>query len=248
MPTKFTLQNVRPFAAGADLTTRSNRFEVSLEAESKDTTAFTASGNTWHEELSGIRTATVTGAGQWEAGDLSMVDDSAFANLGATQPLSLCPGGAADGALTYLTAFNRQSYGLGGAVGDVIPWSGTWISNWGMARGLVLATPSARTATGTGAILQMPVAVNVGQFLVGTVHVMSLAGTATPSVTVTVQSAAAIGFASPTTRLTFNTQSTIGGQVFRIAGPITDLFYRVSYTIAGTTPSILFMSAAGVSA
>jgi hypothetical protein len=244
---RFTLQNVRPFVAGADLTTRSNRFEISMEAESKDATAFTATGNTWHEELSGIRTVTVDGAGQWEAGDLSMVDDSSFANLGATTPLTLCPQTAADGSLAYLTAFNRQAYTLGGAVGDVVPWSGHWIGNWSLARGYVMANPSARTVTGVGSVFQLP-ATLAGQYLVGSLHVMSIAGTATPGVALTIQSSAVVGMTSPTTRLTFNNQTAIGGQVFRIAGPITDTFYRASWTITGTTPSLLFMSAIGVSA
>lgn len=244
--TKFILQNVRPFVAGADLTTRSNRFEMSMEAESKDTTAFAPSGPVWHEELSGIRTVTVDGAGQWEAGDLSMVDDSSFAGLGASSPLTLAPQGAVDGSLAYMTAFNRQAYSLGGAVGDVVPWSGHWIGNWSLARGAILAPPAARTVTGSGTILQLP-AVLAGQYLVGTLHCMGVSGT-TPSAAVTIQSAATAGFSGPTTRLTFGAQSAIGGQVFRIAGPITDTYYRVSWTISGTTPSLLIMSAAGVSA
>jgi hypothetical protein len=247
MPTKFVLKNVRPFVAGADLTTRSNRFELSMEAESKDATAFAPSGDVWHEELSGIRTVTVDGAGQWEAGDLSMVDDTSFANLGGTNPLTIAPQGAADGALAYLTAFNRQSYSLGGSVGDVIPWGGHWVGNWSLARGLVLATPAARTATGNGTILQLPTGVLANQYLVGSLHVVGLSGTA-PGVTLTIQTAASAGFASPTTRLTFNAQTTLGGQIFRIAGPITDQYVRASWTIAGTTPSVLFMSAVGVSA
>ena len=243
---KFTLQNVRLFAAGADLTTRNNRAEMSMEAESKDATAFTATGNTWHEELAGIKTVTVDGAGQWEAGDLSMVDDSAFAMLGATAPLTLCPQTAVDGSLAYLTAFNRQAYTLGGAVGDVVPWSGHWVGNWGLARGQVLATPTARTVTGTGSIITLPNApLLASQYAVGTLHLMGL--TVGASVTLTIQSAATVGFASPTTRLTFNAQSAIGGQVFRIAGPITDLYWRASYTISGSSPSLLFMSAIGVS-
>jgi hypothetical protein len=243
---KFTLKNVRMFAAGVDLTTRSNRVEMSMEAESKDATAFTPTGDVWHEELPGIRSSTVTGAGQWEAGDASMVDDSSFANLGSITPLTIAPQTAVDGSLTYLTAYARQAYQLGGSVGDVIPWSGTWQGSWPVARGIVLHTPTVRTATGTGSILQLP-AVLAGQYLVGTLHVMSVAGT-TPSITATIQSASAVGFASPTARLTFNAQTAIGGQVFRVAGPITDTFYRVSYTISGTTPSLLFMSAVGVSA
>lgn len=247
---KFTLQNVRLFTGAADLTTVNNRVDFNMEAESKDTTAFTATGNTWHEELSGIRTTTVDGAGQWEAGlgglvDISRIDDSSWAGLGSVGPLTACPATAADGSLAYLTAFNRQSYALGGAVGDVAPWTGKWVGAWPLARGLVIASPTARTSTGTGTIVQLPTAVAANQYLIATLHVMSLSGT-TPSVTATVQSAAAIGFASPTTRLTFAAASALGGQVIRVAGPITDQFYRLNYTISGTTPSLLFMSAVGI--
>ncbi len=244
---KFVLKNVRLFSGGADLTTRNNRLELSVEAESKDSTAFAPSGDVWHEELSGIRSTSATGAGQWEAGDLSMVDDHSWAGIGSVGPLTMCPAGAADGALAYLTAYARQAYTLGGSVGDVIPWSGNWNGNWALARGVVLANPTPRTATGSGSVFQLP-AVAAGQSLVGSLHVMSIAGTGSPSVTATIQSADLVGFGSPTTRLTFNLQNTIGGQVFRLAGPITDTFYRVNYTVAGTAPSLLFMSAAGVSA
>lgn len=243
---KFVLENVRMFSGGADLTSRSNRVEVSMEAESKDSTSFVPTGPVWHEELPGIKSSTITAAGQWEAGDLSMVDDHSWAGLGAIAPVTVAPRTAADGVLAYLTAYNRQAYSLGGSVGDVIPWSGNWNGTWGLAKGIILATPTPRTATGSGSVFQLP-AVLAGQYLVGTLHLMSLTGT-TPSVAATVQSSAVVGMTSPTTRLTFNTQSAIGGQVFRIAGPITDTYYRLNYTIAGTTPSLLFMSAIGVSA
>jgi len=243
---RFVLKNVRLFSGGADLTTRNNRVEMNIEAESKDSTAFAPSGDVWHEELPGLKSSKVTGAGQWEAGDLSMVDDHSFAGLGAVNALTLCPAGAADGALAYLTAYARASYQLGGAVGDVIPWSGEWNGNWGVARGLVAATPTPRTATGSGTVFQLP-AVAAGQFLVGTFHLNSLSGT-TPSVSAILQSSAVVGMTSPTTRLTISSMNAIGGQVVRIAGPITDTFYRLNFTIAGTTPSLLFMSAAGVSA
>jgi hypothetical protein len=243
---KFVLKNVRIFSGGADLTTRSNRIEIGMEAESKDTTAFVPTGDVWHEEISGIKSAKVTGAGQWEALDGSMPDDHSFALLGAIGGLTVAPEGAADGALAYLTAYNRQAYSLGAGIGDVIPWSGTWNSTWAVARGSVIHAPAVRTATGQGSILQLP-PVLAGQFLVATLHVMGASGT-TPSLTGSIQSAATVGFASPTTRVTFNAQTAIGGQVFRLAGPITDTYYRFNYTISGTTPSFLVMSAAGVSA
>lgn len=243
---KFVLKNVNIFSGGANLTTRSNRIEIGMEAESKDTTAFVPTGDVWHEELSGLKSSKITGAGQWEAGDLSMVDDHSFALLGAIGALTIAPATALDDALAYLSAYNRQQYQFGAAVGDVIPWSGTWNSTWAVARGKILHAPAIRTATGVGSVIQLP-AVAAGQFLVGTLHVMGATGT-TPSITGTIKSAALVGFGAPTTRLTFNAQTAIGGQVFRLAGPITDTFYRFDYTISGTTPNLLVMAAAGVSA
>lgn len=246
---KFTLANVRLFAGGADLTTYSNKVELSAEVEEKDVTAFAPTGGVWHESLGGISSTSISGAGQWDAqttpatGPL-LPDDGSFAFVGGIQAVTVCPATAADGAVAWVGGFLRQNYVLGGAVGDVAPWSGMWQGNWPLGRGVVLAAPTVRTTTGTGTIIGPLPALAATDFLLGTLHVMSVAGT-TPSVTATVQSAAAVGFASPTTRLTFNAATGIGGQVFRVQGPITDTYWRLNYTITGTTPSLLFMSAIG---
>lgn len=242
---KFVLHNVRLFAAGADLTTYTNQVEMTAEAEEQDATSFTPTGQVWKESLAGLRTTTVTGSGQWDAGDLSKPDDTSFANLGGIVPVTVCPATAADGALAWMSGYLRQSFALGGGIGDVAPWSGSWSGNWPLARGVVLHSPAARTATGTGTGVQIVGGVPANGFLVGTLHVMSASGT-TPSITVTVQSDDTNAFGSPTTRLSFNAQTTAGGQVFRVAGPITDTWFRVNYTISGTTPSLLFMTAVGV--
>jgi hypothetical protein len=242
---KFVLHNVRMFAGGADLTTVSTKAELTAEAEEKDTTAFSASGQSWKESLAGIRSTSISASGQWEAGDAANVDDNSFASLGAVGPVTVCPATAADGSLAWLTGYLRQDYTLGGAVGDVAPWSGDFQGNWPLARGLVVHAPAARTATGTSSIQQIVGGVPTGKFLVATLHVLSVSGT-TPSVTGVIQSATTVGFGSPTTRISFSAATAIGGQVFRLAGPLTDEYYRLSYTISGTTPSLLFMSAVGV--
>ncbi|SCL43268.1 hypothetical protein GA0074692_6797 [Micromonospora pallida] len=75
---------------------------------------------------------------------------------------------------------------------------------------------------------------------------LSIAGTATPSVTVTIQSDDAAGMATPTDRLTFTAATVAGGQTLRLAGPITDTYYRATWTVSGTTPSFLFVVALGL--
>jgi len=241
---KFVLQNVRLFAGGADLTTYNNQIALNAEGESKDTTAFVPTGNVWHEEITGIRSVSLAASGQWDAGDLSKPDDDAFGNLGAVGAVSVCPATAADGSLAYLTQYNRRQYQALGAVGDVAPWSWQSVGAWPLARGQVLATPTARTTTGTGTALQLG-AVATGLRLYVAVHVFSVSGT-TPSLTLAIQSDNAVGFPSPTTVTTFSAMTAIGSQITRVAGPITDDWFRVSYTITGTGPSILFAVTAGI--
>lgn len=250
---KFTLTNVRLFAGGADLTTYSNKAEISVEVEEKDATAFSATGGTWKESLGGIHTSTISGSGQWDAATPSstgilLPDDASFAFVGTQQAVTVCPATAADGAVAYLGGFLRQNYQLGGAVGDIAPWNGQWQGNGPIGRGFVTASPIARTTTGTGSVVNIIGGVPAGGSLVATLHVMSLAGTATPTVSGVIQSSTVVGMSSPTTRLTFTGMSATGGQVQRLTTPtaITDAYYRLSYTITGTTPSIVFASAIGV--
>lgn len=242
---KFTLQNVRLFISGADLTTVNNKLELNPEVADEESTAFVPSGPAWSEVLAGVRSVEASAEGQWEAGDPSKVDDVAFSTLGALVPWTGCPAGANVGDLAWLTAMRNTSYNLGGSVGDVAPWGAEGKGNWPLVRGQIAHPPgAARTATGTGTITQLG-AVASGQALYAALHVLSVAGT-TPAITVTIQSAATVGFASPTTRLTFTTANAVGGEVLRAAGPITDQYYRANWSITGTTPSFLFVSSFGI--
>jgi hypothetical protein len=245
---KHVLKNVRLFAGGVDLTGVSNKVELAGEYETKDTTTFgsvDANGELWKEVVAGLGSASAQASGFWEAGDASKVDNDMFATLGAIGPWTICPLAATDGSLAYIISALRTSYTLLDAVGEVAPYAGQAKSTWPMARGKVIhPVGTARSTTGTGTITQLG-ALATGQSLYVSLHVVSASGT-TPSLTVAIQSAALVGFGSPTTRATFTAATTPGGQVLRIAGPVTDQFWRVSYTISGTTPSFLFATAAGI--
>ncbi len=243
---KFTLLNVRQFAGGADLTTRSNKVELSSEVEDKDATAFVPTGDVWKEVLGGLRDTSWSSEGQWEAGDPGKVDDAMFAALGAANALTVCPRTAGVGELAWLTGAMNSSYMLGSDVGNVAPWSASGKGSWPLARGLVLHDPgTARTATGSGTAVAH-VAAGTGQYVYAALHVLSVAGTATPTITVKVQSDNGSGFPSPADVLTFTAATARGGQIMRVAGPVTDTFYRASWTITGTSPSFLFLVSMGI--
>jgi len=242
---KTVLVNVRTFAAGVDLTGNSNKIELSSEVEDKDATNYASQG--WKEVLGGLGSAELSGEGQWEAGDPSKVDDASWAHLGTVIPWSVSANnGAAVGDLAYLMAALRSDYKLFDAVGEVAPWTGTAKSSWPLVRGQFAHPPgTARTATGTGTGLNLG-AVAAGKRMYAALHVLSVSGT-TPSITARVESSVDNTFASPTTRLTFAAAAAVGGQTLRTDGTaITDTWWRIAWTISGTTPSFLFVGSLGI--
>lgn len=241
---KQILTDVRLFAVAADLSGHSNKVEVSAEFEDKDATNYRSQG--WKEVMAGLASAEITGEGQWEAGDPSLVDDASWAQLGGVGPWTVCPGEASVGALAYFTRALRSEYKQGEAVGEIAPWSGMAKSSWPLVRGQIMHPPGTpRTATGTGTAVEAG-AVAAGKRLYAALHVLSAAGT-TPSITVHVESDSASDFAAPTTQVTFAAATAPGGQALRTSGTaITDTWWRLGWTVTGTTPSFLFAAALGI--
>jgi hypothetical protein len=245
------LKNVRIFSGGADLTGVSNKIEISAECDEKDVTTFgstDANGDIWKEVMGGIASAKISAGGFWEAGDVSKVDDDAWAAIGGAGAWTTFPNSltAAAGAVALTTNMLRSNYQAFGAVGDVAPWQQSGTSTSPLLRGVGLHPPgTARTATGSGTAVQH-VAVSATQRLYAALHVLSVAGTVTPTITVKVQSDDNSGFTSPTDVLTFTAATARGSQFTSVAGAITDTYYRVSYTISGTNPSFLILAAVGI--
>ena len=99
------------------------------------------------------------------------------------------------------------------------------------------------SSTGTGRQLGAVVA---GKSMYVALHVLSVAGTSTPTLTVIVQSDDNAGFTTPTTRISFTAATAVGAQWGSVAGALTDDYWRISYTISGTNPVFAFAVSAGV--
>jgi hypothetical protein len=245
------LKNVRLFTGGADLTSRGNKISLEPEYEQKDVTTWgsvDANGDLWQDLIAGLGSGKLSASGFWEAGDSSKVDDDAWAGLGGLDVWTVCPVDGNVGSPAYLAANLSGSYKVFGGPGDVAPWESALTFSGPIARGPVLHPPGAvRTATGTGTIVDLSLTGTTfpaGRGLYASLHVLSVSGT-TPSLTARVETAPTSGFASPTTRITFTPFTAIGGERRLVAGPITDGFARVGFTISGTSPSFLFAVAVG---
>lgn len=243
--TPQVLTDARIYLETVDLTGFSNKVELQSSAVDLDKTTFASGG--WMERAGGLFDSQAALDGFFQATDLTMPDDTFWANLGVTgTALTVLPTSGAVGSLAYLGKVLEVEYKPGGQVGQLLGWSATCKGNTALARGQILHPQgTARTSSGNGTGVQLG-AVTSAQRMYANLHVMSISGTGTPTITVALQSNVDNTFGSPTTRLTFNADTALDGQALSVLGPITDTWWRVTWTISGTTPSFLFAVAAGI--
>ena len=217
---------------------------LSTEVTPLDTTSLCSNG--WTESIGGLKSGSVNIELMQDV-DADSVDATLFPLLGtAGVPKSVCTA-SADGSVAYLLKSIPLSYTpVSGAVGELASATISGSSSTGpVVRGL-LVHPSnvARTSSGTGTGRQIG-AVAAGKKVYAALHVLAASGTS-PELDVIVQSDDNAGFTSPTTRLTFSTATGRTSELMSAAGAITDDYWRVSYTIAGTSPSFTFAVTCGV--
>lgn len=243
--TPLVLTDARIYVASADLTGYSNKVETAASVEELDMTTFGSGGA--KERTGGLFDMTASVEGFWEAGDLSKPDDMFWTNLGvATVPLTVVPTSGAVGQLCYLSRVLEASYKPGADTGKLLAWSADLKGNWPLVRGTVMHPQgTARTSSGTGTGQQLG-ALAANQALYVCLHVLSVAGTSTPTLTVTIESDDNSGFTTPVTQTTFTAATALGGQTAKISGAVTDTYWRAKWTISGSTPSFLFAVAAGI--
>lgn len=232
---KFVLTNCRVFFGAADLSGDTNEATVTGTREVKDTTNYLSGG--WKEEIAGLGSSKIDITGYTEASatpvTVGLPDDTGFTNFGLLGGVTLAPTGAADGAVAYLTNVLESDFNpLLGKIGDVAGFKLSTVSSWPLVKGVIAVPPSLSiAASGTGTINTLTNVV-AGKQIYADLHVISVSGT--PTVTFRVESAALIGFGSPTTRATFGAATGIGSQIVRTPGPITDAFWRAAWTVTGT--------------
>lgn len=247
---KLVLVNTRAFAAAADLTALTNKVEIDPKVDVVDVTNYASGG--WKEELGSLAGGDISAMGFFESGgngstDPTFVDPAMYAALGQVVPWTIAPDTAADGSLAYLTAALVSKYQpLKGDVGSAAGFEATAQSSGKIARGVIAHPPGvARTTNGVGTAYQFGGGLTSAQAVYANLHVVSIAGTASPTLTVRIESDNAVGFPSPVTVGTFTAATAVGGQSLKIPGPFTDDWFRVGWTITGTTPSFLFIVSFG---
>lgn len=234
------LLNAFAYVAGHDFTTDTNQGQLAMEATALDATVFRSGG--WQENAYGLRNFSFSYSGFWQSAASDSVDDESFGDLAI--PRAHTWGiKETEGSPAWMFNSAKTSYQLGGEVGPLAPFTvqSNGSDKYGCIRGQLAKAKGAANATGLlGSVVQLG-AVGAAQFLYATFHVFS-AGT---TITVQVQSDDNAGFTAPTTVATIGPLTTRGGTFMpRVAGPITDTYYR--FNVSAVTGTFVAAGAIGI--
>lgn len=229
---RFALLNATVWGGGYDFTGDSNSVNLATEVDVLDVTTFGSGG--WQENIAGLRSIALEVAGFWQAG-AGAVDPEVWAGLGGSAQVHMVSAANTETQPAYGFQALKSSYSLLGDIGKAAPFSlkGVGAGAVPEVRGQIAKAKGSVAATGQlGSILTLgaPLA---GQSAYAGLHVFGTPGT---TITVQIQSAPTIGFASPTTRGTLGPITATGGTwMVPVAGPITDAFWRANVSaITGT--------------
>lgn len=238
MPIDILGPNTKLWLDKYNLTGDLYKIDLQESVELLDNTVF---GDDTRSRIGGLKSVKLDNEGLWQ-GDDDAVDDALFGKIGVRNvPVSVSP----DGVVSYLFRATQGLYQPGAEVGQILRFSVSAEGSGGV--GLVhgqLLHNAVKTATGVGSGAQLG-AVGASQSLYAALHVIAASGT-TPTLDVVIQSDDASGFASPTTQLTFAQATGLTSEWLSKAGAIADDWYRVSFTIGGTTPSFEFIVSVGI--
>lgn len=246
------LADAKVLAGGYDVSGVLNACNLQYDAEALDDTHF---GDTTRKMKGGLKTVDFSMSGHMEYG-AAAIDKLLFDNLGN-------PAGSAP-ILDVITVAPEQGgeYGtrafffkpmlssfepLSGEMGQLVPFTAASVGANGdpLIRGTVMHDlDPARTGSGTATIAQLG-AVAAGQRMYMSLHVIAVSGSS-PTLDVVIESDDNGSMTSATTRITAVQMDAVGAQYLSVAGPITDDYWRVSYTLGGSTPSFTFAVALGI--
>jgi hypothetical protein len=226
------MTDCRIYADAYDLSGHTNEMSSALEVAVLDKTTFNSGG--WTEVMGGLKSSTyeVKGFLDYDAGQSEAAVEAVFASAGKIVTFS------EDDANGSTCVFGRgltTSLTRTGKVGDISMFSGSVKGSHpqSMVEGRVLRVRSSTSAaSGNGTAVQVG-ALASGQVGYAALHVFSTTG----DLVVKVESDNASNFPSTADRITFATASAAGAQWSSVAGPVTDDWWRISWTLSAGTAS-----------
>ena len=238
---KFVFNDGKVFSGGYDLSDHITSVNLEIMAEELDATTINSGG--FRERLGGLKDSTLQLDGFYEAG-ANKPDALLGASIGNELIVTTVPD-AGVGNTAYFMKSRLFSYQMFGAVGEIAPFSiSKSQSDDEVVQGKI-EIDGALTATGNSTGVQLG-AVGSTEKIYVAIHCTAVSGTSTPTVTFKLQSDDNGSFTSPTDVITFSDITAIGADYQSAAGAITDDYWRLNYTISGTSPSFSIHATIGI--
>lgn len=234
---QFVLKNCGLWLHNRDLRGRSNGLDGS---ETYPEVRATVSGDAADWSLPGIPSVAFSGSGFMDEPSTDVVRT----RLATASALTMCPQTVTPGDVAVFSNVMQFGMDVGGQVGDMYGFTFNAAGQGSPLVSGILMENATVTVTGTGTIRQLG-AVAAGQSVYAAVHHTAVSGTL-PTIDIKIQSDDAEAFASPIDRITFPQSTAANGQFASTVGPITDTWWRVIWTITGTTPSFAIACSVGI--
>lgn len=226
----FVLTDAKIWMGGYDISGITNKLAAVNSAVEKDASVF---GDAAMRRLAGQKDSMVEAAGFYDGtyeGALSGV-------VGATGNIVSFAPVHTEGGVAYAMRAMGGEFAQLGDLNEVTPFSLSLKGSEGdaLSRGLLLYNQAGVASSENGTAFQLG-AVAAGQTLYAARHVTAVDDGA-DTIDAVLASDDNESFDSGTTRITFTQASAIGAEWMTLPGPITDDWWRLQLTIAGTTPS-----------
>lgn len=232
----YVLEDSKLWYGKRDLSGDVNQMNLTYEAEMQDDTTFESSGA--NEKLAGLKNVTMSHDGLWS----STADENLFDNIGSSnRVITIGPTDGSEGEPGFSFHSIQSNYSPGASVGDILGFSVEGEGDGELRRGTIIHTGTEGTSSGDGTAFNLGAATSSG-LAQAALHVLSMSGSSA-TLDVTVDSDDSSGFASPITRLTFTQATTDSAEIQTATGPITDTWWRVSWTLANSTSAEFVVNA-----
>lgn len=219
--------------------------QASVSQDAKDVTTFGSGGFATY--VPGFKTLNCSASGVQDFASGGI--DEFFRVNGTTQTLlTIAPiGDTVGNAAVFTKTIIPEDVFLIAKVGDVPTWKFSFVSQaTPMVQGLVTSSSSATvTATGNSTTQQVG-APSAAQTVYCAIHVLSITGTASPTLTCQLASAATSGGSYTTRGSAGSGLTAIGTQWLTAAGAQTDTWWRLNFTVSGTTPVFTIIASIGI--
>lgn len=244
---QYVITDADIFAGSYEFSCYTASVKTEVQVAEVDFTTMCSGG--WKAVKGGLKnwSAEVEGFNDLDESGGSSIDKRNWSQLGSTDPYGICHTTAADGGVCYFgNGLLSSVYPQGPEVGAAGKLSAKWAGSSAFVRGQV-AVNGAKSSTGSGTALDFGASLSTSMNVYAAIWVTAISGTGTPTITVKVQSDDNSGFTSATDRITFSAVTAIGAQwATPIAWVSGERYWRMVWTVSGTTPSLTTVGMIGI--